>query len=372
MIPEFDATKFHAWVHNLDPFAIHFSETFGIRWYGLAYMAGFFAGALIMKFLARRGQRTLPAKQVVDFITYVVLGTMFGGRLGYALFYDTTLLTSWDSRLVMFGLDIPVWNLLAVWEGGMASHGGIAGIVIASIVYAKRHGLSWLHLGDLTTLGGSLGIFFGRLANFINGELQGRVVDGPVAWAVKFPSDMHQWLRKTPEKLNQLSDAAREVGIPQDTWASWMDQFHSSKEIRDNLKAVIDKIIFSLGEGNHRIAELLQPLLEARHPSQIYQGLMEGLFVFIACFLFWYKPRKPGVIGGLFLTMYAVMRFVGEQFREPDAHIGYEFLGLTRGQILSIVMFLASAALWIWAARRPADVIGGWGPEAQGLKKVDP
>jgi phosphatidylglycerol---prolipoprotein diacylglyceryl transferase len=372
MPPEFDATKIHAWVHNLDPFAIQFSETFGIRWYGLAYMAGFVAGALIMKFLARRGRRTLPADQVVDFITYVVLGTMFGGRLGYALFYDTSLLTSWNAHLNLFGTDIPVWNLLAVWEGGMASHGGIAGIVIAAVIYAKRQGLSWLHLGDLTTLGGSLGIFFGRMANFINGELQGRVVHSAVPWAVKFPSDMFHWLRQSPQKLIQLTEVAREVGIPSDTWVSWMDQLHASKEIRGNVEAVLDKIILALESGNEKVADLMQPLLEARHPSQIYQGLMEGLLVFIACFLLWYKPRKPGVIGGLFLTLYAVMRIIGEQFREPDAHIGYEFLGLTRGQILSIVMLLASAALWIWAARRPAEVIGGWGPEAQRLKKVDP
>ena len=295
-----------------------------------------------------------------------------GGRLGYALFYDQSLLTSWNARINLWGFEFPVWNLFAVWEGGMASHGGIAGIVIAAVLYAKRHGLSWLHLGDLTTLGGSLGIFFGRIANFINGELMGRPVESAVAWAVKFPQDMYRWTSEGPAKLSQLADVSREVGVSPESWSSWMAQFHSSREAREQVEITIEQIILAVQSGNQKVAEMLQPLLQARHPSQLYQGLMEGLLVFVACFLVWYKPRKPGVVGGVFLTLYAVMRIIGEQFREPDAHIGYQILGLTRGQILSIVMLIGSAALLIWAARRPVPVIGGWGPEAQKLKKEEP
>src|ERR1035437_3608400 len=111
------------WVHNLNPFLIRFTETVGVRWYGLAYLSGFVTGAMIITFIAKRGRSTLNPELITDFITYVVLGTMIGGRLGYALFYGPDLLTDFSSRF-------PYWGVLRVWEGGMASHGGIAGILV--------------------------------------------------------------------------------------------------------------------------------------------------------------------------------------------------------------------------------------------------
>lgn len=367
-----DPTKIHAWVHNLDPFLIQFTDTFGIRWYGLAYMCGFIAGAMLMFFMAKRGRRTLPAEQVMDFITYVVLGTMIGGRVGYAIFYDPKLLTSWDAQVRIGDLQFPIWNLLAVWEGGMASHGGIAGIMIAAWLFARRYKVSWMHLGDLTTLGGGIGIFCGRLANFVNGELMGRPVHGDLPWAVKFPQDMYRWLGSERDKLPRLSEVAREFGVAPETWNQWISQYGASVDARGHVQDIIEKTITATQTGNARVIELLQPILEARHPSQLYQGLMEGLLVLIVCFWTWRKPRKPGVVGGLFLTLYAVMRIIGEQFRMPDAHIGFQIFGLTRGQVISIFMLLAALAFWIWTIRRPAEVISGWGPEARKLKEREP
>ncbi len=364
MTSSIDATQFHGWVHNLDPFLIQFTETIGIRWYGLAYIMGFVVGAFLMVFLARRGRRTLPADQVTDFITYVVLGTMIGGRLGYCVFYSPSLLTD-------FSTSFPFWGVLAVWEGGMASHGGIIGIIVASYFYARKYHLDWLHLGDIATLGGALGIFFGRIANFINGELPGRAVSGPVSWAVKFPTDMHRWISESRTRLNGLSDVVSQVGVTPENWAQWVSQMSRSNEAYNNVRNTIDTLIVDLQNGNQVIAEKLQPLLEARHPSQLYAALCEGMLVFIICFLAWRKPRKPGVIGALFLTLYAFIRILTEEFRMPDTGIGFQIFGLTRGQILSIFMLVASGLFLWWVARRPVDKIAGWGPEAMALKLAD-
>lgn len=369
------ATESSAWVHNLDPFLIQFSENFGIRWYGMAYLTGFVVGALLMIFLARRGRGTLKAEMVTDYITYVVLGTMIGGRLGYALFYSQDLLTDFSSKF-------PYWGVLRVWEGGMASHGGIIGVIVAAALFAKRHKLDWRHLGDLTVLGGSIGIFFGRIANFINGELFGREASASLPWAVKFPSEMFLWLKQdaersltdtapTGELLSRLNNVIEAMGQNVDQWNSWVSQVRSSGSARYQIQVVIDKIIHTVQSGDENVRALLGQVLTPRHPSQLYEALLEGLFLFVVIFIFWRKPRKPGVVGGLWLTLYALVRIIGEQFRMPDAHIGFQLFGLTRGQWLSIAMLIGAIAFWLWNARRKVPVISGWGPEALKLTHSD-
>ena len=364
------------WVHNLNPFLVQFTEHVGIRWYGLAYLTGFVVGALIMRFIALRGRGTLARDMVTDFITYVVLGTMIGGRVGYALFYGPDLLTDFSSTP-------PFWGVLRVWEGGMASHGGIAGIFVASLLFARRHKVDWRHLGDLTVLGGSVGIFFGRIANFMNGELFGREVTSPLAWAVKFPAEMYLWLKHDLEKklsdasagadlLPKMANAVRELGVSSEQWNSIVSQVRVSGGARSQVQMYIEKIIAAIQSGNEAVRSAIGPELAARHPSQLYEGLLEGLFLFVVIFWFWRRPRKPGVAGSLWLTLYAIVRIIGEQFRMPDAHIGYQLFGLTRGQWLSIAMVVISLGLLIYTSRRKVPVIAGWGPEAQKLRVEEP
>jgi phosphatidylglycerol:prolipoprotein diacylglycerol transferase len=362
------------WVHHLDPFLIQFNETFGIRWYGLAYLAGFVIGAMFMIFIAQRGRGTLRADMVTDYITYVVLGTMIGGRVGYAVFYSQDLLTD-------FSTTFPFWGVLRVWEGGMASHGGILGIVIAAVIFARRHRLNWLHLGDLAVLGGSVGIFFGRIANFINGELFGREASSGSPFAVKFPAEMYMWLKHDKEKaitdtagdlLPRMTEAVKALGLNLQEWSSWITQVRTSGAARYHIQTTITEIIAAVQSGNEQVRAALAPILTPRHPSQLYEALLEGLVTFIVAFLFWKKARKPGVVGGVWLSTYAVMRIIGEQFRMPDAEIGFQLFGLTRGQWLSIGMLIASLILLVWAMRRDTPAIGGWGPEAKALRDSDP
>jgi phosphatidylglycerol:prolipoprotein diacylglycerol transferase len=351
-----------AWVHNLDPFLIQFTEHIGIRWYGLAYLTGFVVGGFLMYWVTRRGKGMMPPTMIADFVTYIVLGTMIGGRIGYALFYNQELLTDFSGQF-------PYWGLVKVWEGGMASHGGILGIIFAAILFAKRHKLNWLHLGDLTVLGGSVGIFCGRVANFINGELFGREA-GPNAWfPVKFPTELYLWLRQdkekvitdtTPDLLPRMTEAAQAVGVQMDQWNSWLAQVRTSGNSRYHIQEVIGQVISAVESGNEQVRSALASALTARYPSQLYEAGLEGIVTFAVAFWFWRKPRKPGVVGALWLSTYAVMRIVGEQFRMPDAEIGYQLWNLTRGQWLSIGMLVASLALLLWAQKRNDQPIGGW------------
>ena len=169
------------WIHDLSPFAIRFWGNFGIRWYGLAYVLGFIAGGWLMIRYHRAGRSALPAGQVADFIFYLVAGVLLGGRLGYFLLYDFDLLV--HEPLVLF----------RVWEGGMASHGAFLGVVVAVAWFARRHQFSFFHLGDVLVTTVPVGLLLGRIANFINGELWGKVSN--VRWAVIFPKSASEGMR---------------------------------------------------------------------------------------------------------------------------------------------------------------------------------
>ena len=302
------------WVHNLDPFVVHFGNGFGVRWYGLAYLAAFAAAYFVYVHLARRGFSVIPADKVGDFITgCAVFGVLIGGRLGYMLFYD---FTGFLRDPLMF---------FRVWEGGMSAHGGMLGVVLYTLWYAWRHRVNWPGLGDNLVVGASLGLFFGRLANFINGELYGRPTD--VAWAVKFPSE----LRELPAEVQR-----RVVGAAQEMLAG----------------PVGLEEIMAAAPSSPSLRDLLAGFLTPRHPSQIYEALLEGLLLFAVLWLLRTRVRVPnGVITGVFFIGYAVTRGVVEMFRFPDA--GYVGI-LTKGQFLSVFLLLIGAGFLMGAALRPA------------------
>ncbi len=330
-----------AYLHRIDPFAIQFTETLGIRWYGLAYVAGFACAYGIILWLARRGRTLLPAARVADFVLAVAIGTIVGGRLGYCAFYKPDM-------LIEFSSEFPFWGVLALNRGGMASHGGMIGLIVACLYYARKHKLTPMHLFDLTTLGGAVGIFFGRIANFINGELVGRPMDKPCAWGCKFPQEILDWSKSQREALRPV------VAELRTSLADWGGD-PGPRQLQQIVEAT-----WQHNEYGNRIAELLAPLLPLRHPSQLYAALLEGALVFVVLLVIWRKPRKPGVIGTWFLLLYAVVRIVNEFFRMPDAHLGYQVFDLTRGQILSIALFALGLGLLIWWARRDVPRIGGW------------
>ncbi|MCU0752602.1 MAG: prolipoprotein diacylglyceryl transferase [Akkermansiaceae bacterium] len=312
---------FATYVHDLNPVLLRITDAIQLRWYGLAYLAGFIGGFFLLRNLARRGLWVLKPEQTGDFIAAAALfGVFLGGRLGYIFFYQLPR-EGWE-KLVKDPLMI-----LRVWEGGMASHGGILGLVIFTWFYAKKHKVTWTGLGDGLCVVAPVGLFFGRVANFINGELYGRVTEG-VAWAVKFP------LALIHEPIEVQS-------------AAWQECTRVEPRLADTESL---EVLIATARENPEVAQALGNFLPARHPSQIYEALLEGALLF--GILWWVRTRFPkapdGLLTGLFFGFYALFRIAGEQFREPDAEmVGF----LTKGQFLSLFMFAFAAAFLIHAWR---------------------
>ena len=264
----------------IDPVLVQVGP-FAIRWYSLAYIAGILVAWRYMRVLAARLPGGPSAIDIDDVIVWATIGIILGGRLGYVLFYKP------DYFLANPG------QILAVWRGGMSFHGGLLGVVLATVVFVRRRGIGLLGIADLLACAVPFGLFFGRIANFINGELWGRTSDVP--WAMVFP---------------------RAGSLP-------------------------------------------------RHPSQLYEAALEGalmFFVLAALWRFTGARDRPGFLFGAFLAGYGVSRMIVEQFREPDAHIGFLLGGVTMGQSLSLPM--VAAGLWLMARAKPAP-----GDKKQGAKR---
>ncbi len=347
------------WVHDLSPFIFKFPETslwgdqFGFRWYGFSYMLGFICAYQVICWLAERQRAGLKREMVGDFVTYAAIGTLVGGRLGYCLFYDQSLFFSFRSSL-------PFWGVLAVNEGGMASHGGIIGIIVASMLYARKTGLNYAYLLDLTAIVGPIGVIFGRIANFINGELVGRVAPPDFPLAVKFPSDILNWPNYEFDRLSTLSSVVEKIGIETSKWSDWLSNYRTDQSSRDQVYAALYKIIHEIQNSQSGVKELIAPLLDPKHPSQLYACLSEGIFTFLVLFFLSRKSRRPGFIAGFFVMIYALVRILNEQFRAPDIQIGFQLWGLTRGQWLSVAMFAVGVAVSLFWARTQSQTIFGW------------
>ncbi len=244
---------------EIDPIALAIGPI-SIRWYALAYLAGFLLAWKYALWIVTRDAGVRPDRDDVDnFIPWAVIGVILGGRIGYVLFYQFDLYAS------------DPLEALKVWHGGMSFHGGALGVIAALFLYSYKHKFSLLRLADAACAGVPIGLFFGRIANFVNGELYGRVTD--VSWGVIFP---------------------RGGALP-------------------------------------------------RHPSQIYEAVLEGLVLFIVLFFLIRNDKirnKPGIVTGVFLGGYGVMRFIVEFFREPDFQLGLYLNAISMGQILCTPMIL--------------------------------
>lgn len=267
---------------NIDPIALALGPL-RIHWYGLMYLVGFATAWWLGRYRARRLGTPFSAEMVDDLIFFGVIGTVVGGRLGYMLFYGHAQI-----------LDNPL-NLLKVWQGGMSFHGGLIGVLTAVWLFARKYRLGFFQVGDFLAPLVPLGLLFGRIGNFINGELWGHATSLP--WGMRLPC------ARFPEYCLDLPIS--------EVWSA--------------------------------------PL----HPSQLYQAGLEGFALFIILWLFSRRPRPTMAVSGLFLLLYGLFRFTVEWVRQPDAHIGYlAFDWLTMGQLLSLPMLIAGALLLALAYRR--------------------
>jgi len=275
--PQFDPVIF-----SIGPVSLH--------WYGLMYLVGF---VFAMWLAVRRANRPGSGwtKDEVENLLYAgFLGVFLGGRIGYVLFYN----------LPVF-LDNPLY-LFKVWDGGMSFHGGLIGVILVMFWFAYRTKRHFFQVADFIAPMIPFGLGAGRLGNFINGELWGRVTtDTP--WAMLFPGSRAEDLALLPEN-------------PQ--WQALFNQYG----------------------------------MLPRHPSQIYELLLEGVMLFIILNVFIRKPRPLGSVSGLFLIAYGAFRFIVEFFRQPDAQLGLFGGAISMGQILSLPMIIAGLIMFIWAYRR--------------------
>tara|TARA_Y100001970_G_scaffold36160_2_gene44714 strand:- start:4290 stop:5066 length:777 start_codon:yes stop_codon:yes gene_type:complete len=253
-------------INNLDPVAIEIF-TFELRWYSLAYIFGVILGWVYIKKIVKDPE---VEKNFNDLISGIILGIIIGGRLGYVLFYNP-----------IYYLNNP-FQIFMIWQGGMSFHGGLVGVVISTILFGKKRKIDHYKFLDLISLAAPIGIFFGRIANYINSELYGRVSE--VIWAVKF------------------------VKI-------------------DNLN---------------------------RHPSQIYEALLEGVVLFLIMNLILKKHYliKQGLLSSYFLILYSIFRFFCEFFRQPDMHLGFILGIFTLGQMISFIFFLIGLIL-LYEKKKP-------------------
>lgn len=256
---------------DIDPVALSLGPL-KIHWYGIMYLVGFGAAWWLGTIRAKLPHTPLQPPQIADLIFYGALGAVIGGRLGYILFYD---LASY--------IEQPL-NIFKVWQGGMAFHGGLIGVLVAMWLYSRKLKLGFFQITDFLAPLVPLGLGAGRIGNFINGELWGKPTDLP--WGMVFP--------------------------------------HAG------------------------------PL--PRHPSQLYEALLEGLLLFLILWFYSARPRPTAAVSGLFLIGYGSFRFIIEFGRQPDAHLGYlAFDWVTMGQVLSLPMIIAGIALMAWAYRRQAQ-----------------
>lgn len=339
-----------AYLHNLDPFALRISGDFGIRWYGVAYAAGFLVAFLVAHRLAVRGLIKLAPQQVGDYIIACILGVLVGGRLGWVIFYG-------PSAFWTFTDSLPFWEVLAINHGGMASHGGVIGLGVAMFWFGRRHQIAPFHLADLSALVVPFGLFFGRLANFVNGELRGQPCGSNFPLAVKFPQEIvEDW---SPNQMLEAVGAADAMGLTHFEWTSIVRRAENGDvQALNNLHFLQQRLVQYVQAGNEQVREVVEPLLVARHPSQLYQATAEGLVLGSVLWgLWWFVWRKgrfanrPGLTSVSFLIIYGVLRIITEVWRLPDAEIGRLF-GLSRGQWLSVVMVVAGVALGAVLLRR--------------------
>lgn len=240
---------------NINPEIVRVGP-FSVRWYGMMYLIGFLSSYLLVRYQVRKKGLRIPKVVIDSLYTYIILGLLIGARLGYVLFYNLSVY-----------LKNPL-EIFAVWHGGMSFHGGLIGCIVSGFIFTRRYKLDFWQLSDLVIVTAPIGLGLGRLGNFINGELYGRVTDVP--WAMVFPEG---------------------GALP-------------------------------------------------RHPSQLYEFILEGIVLFLLLWLLKERITKKGYLLATFLSLYGLFRLIVEFFREPDPQIGYILGFLTMGQILSTIMVL--------------------------------
>ncbi|QOZ83138.1 MULTISPECIES: prolipoprotein diacylglyceryl transferase [Chromobacterium] len=277
---------------QFDPVAIQLGPL-AIHWYGLMYLLGFASFLILGNYRIKRGHAFLTSKLLDDLLMYGAVGVVLGGRLGEVLFYQPGYYLSHPLEILM------------VWKGGMSFHGGFIGVLIGVALFARKHGRSFWEVTDFIAPLVPLGLAAGRIGNFINGELWGRVADPKLPWAMLFPQARMDDLIQAQQSSDLMVTLLQYGGLP-------------------------------------------------RHPSQLYEFALEGLALFALLWCFSAKTRARGQVSALFLIGYGLARFGSEFFRTPDAGIFGRSDVISMGQWLSLPMIVIGLALFYLFGKRKA------------------
>ncbi|POZ60048.1 prolipoprotein diacylglyceryl transferase [Chromobacterium alticapitis] len=275
---------------QFDPVAIHLGPV-AVHWYGLMYLLGFALFLTLGKYRLNKGDNVLAVPQLDDMLMYGAVGVVVGGRLGEVLFYEPAFYFSHPLEIFM------------VWKGGMSFHGGFLGVLIAVAIYGRKIGRGFWQLTDFIAPLVPLGLAAGRVGNFINGELWGRVASPNLPWAMLFPQARMQDIAEAQQSSDLMNMLMQYGGL-------------------------------------------------LRHPSQLYEFALEGIVLFGALWLYSAKKRAAGQVSALFLIGYGLARFVSEYFRNPDAGIFGKSDVISMGQWLSLPMIVIGVALFVFFGKR--------------------
>lgn len=256
------------YVHSLDS-VIFDLGALQIRWYGLMYVVGFIIAGYLLKVLVRQNFFKVTEDKIDTLVTTMIVCMFLGARIFYVFIYNWE---SYSGNLL---------DIIAVWKGGLSFHGALVGLIAGGIIFARRNNITWYEVMDSIALAGTQGIFWGRIGNFINGELYGRITQSPIG------------------------------------------------------------IIFPNGGGPY-----------PRHPSQLYEAVLEGLVLMAIVWMVKKRTNKYGIIGAFFVGGYGFFRFIIEFFREPDSQLGYYFGLFTMGQLLCVLMMLGGLGLYFYFSKK--------------------
>ncbi|MEZ0391858.1 MAG: prolipoprotein diacylglyceryl transferase [Pseudobdellovibrionaceae bacterium] len=340
--------------HETGPYLFRISDNLGVQWNGLSFMLSLVVSFVFMSWMSYRQRSELGQARVGSFLMSCVAGALLGGRLGFCLFYAPSL-------FLKFRAEFPFWGVLALDEGGLSAFGSIVGVVVAATIFAIRTGVSRIYLYDLVAICAPISIFFSRVANFLTGEFIGREAPADLTISVKFPTEIFHWPALQPQKLQQLTPLVEKVGTDAEKWQTLLLQSSGQEEARASISQILFKVVESVQSGSQDMRGLLEPLLTARHPVQLYEAALEGFCLFVFLFFLWRKPRSPGILSATFLVFYSAIRIFVDQYRMPDPVLGFDLFHLLRGQWLAIAtLVIGLVLLFIWG-RRETLLSPGWG-----------
>jgi phosphatidylglycerol:prolipoprotein diacylglycerol transferase len=329
------------YVHNLNPMIFELGPI-KPRWYGFAYLMGFLGAYLLVKKLSRDGMLRLHPDRVPDLVlNCCIFGVLLGGRLGYVLFYDlgASLHAGHTPLLWDFSTSFPFWGVFRVWDGGMSAHGGVLFTIVTLAWFAWRHKVSLVNIGDAACMVVPIGLCFGRIANFINGELYGHPTTVP--WAVQFPTEIY-----APTNNSILPSV--KAALPGVMAKLFGPEFALPDLFDEGYRMLASRLAHHQADAVQAVAAILPP----RHPSQLYESLLEGVLLFAICWTVGRVWRKDGMASGAFLTLYPVMRIIGEQFRVGDSPRKVLGVDMSLGVLYSLLMFLGGALYWAYWIHR--------------------